>query len=115
MPIILPAFEERLVEYLLLMEWKYFGYTRDDIRRLTLHLAAQNKIRIPFSIAKEAAHKDWFKRCMKGHRDKPSLLQPTESSTARPTGFNKEQLVILFDLYEKELVAHDYPTSLFST
>ena len=27
------------------------------------------------------------------------------------TGFSKEQVGIFFDLYEKELAAHDYPTS----
>jgi hypothetical protein len=115
MPLIPTAFEECLVEYLLLMERKYFAYTRDGITSPAFHLAVQNKIHIPFSIAKESAEKDWFKRCMKGQRVKPSLLQPTELSTARPTGFSKKQVRILFDLYEKGLVAHEYPTSFFST
>jgi hypothetical protein len=30
-PIITPALEEKLVEYPLLIEWKYFGCTPDDI------------------------------------------------------------------------------------
>jgi hypothetical protein len=37
------------------------------------------------------------------------LRQPTGTSTARVTEFNKEQVGIFFDLYEKELAAHDYP------
>ena len=61
-PNILPALEEKLVEYLLLTERKYFGCTRDDVRRLAFRLVVQNKIPIPFSIAKEAANKDWSKR-----------------------------------------------------
>jgi len=69
MPIIPPALEEKLVEYLLLTERKYFGFTRDDVRRLAFQLAVQNKIHSPFSITKEAAGKDWFKRCMKRHSD----------------------------------------------
>jgi len=94
-----------------LIERKYFGCTRDDVRRLAFQLAAQNKIRSPFSTAKEAVVKDWFKRYMKRHSDKLSLGQPTGTSIARATGFSKEQVGIFFDLYEKEL-AHDYPSSL---
>ena len=48
---------------------------------------------------------------MKRHSDKLSLRQPTGTSTARVTGFNKEQVGIFFDLYEKERAAHDYPPS----
>jgi hypothetical protein len=64
-PIILPALEEKIVEYLLVIERKYFGCARDDVIRLAVQLAVHNKIRSPFSIAKEAADKDRFKRCMK--------------------------------------------------
>ena len=49
---------------------------------------------------------------MKRHSDKLSLRQPTGTSTARATGFSKEQVGIFFDLYEKELAAYDYPPSL---
>jgi len=49
---------------------------------------------------------------MKWHSDKLSLNQPSGNSTARATGFSKEQVGIFFDLYEKELAAHDYPHSL---
>jgi hypothetical protein len=54
-PIIPPALEGKLVEYLLSIEWKYFRCMRDDVRRLAFHLAVQNKMSNPFSIAKEAA------------------------------------------------------------
>jgi len=63
-PIIPRALEENVVEYLLLIEREYFGCTRDDVRRLAFQLAAQNKIHSPFSVAIEAAGKDWFKRRM---------------------------------------------------
>ena len=49
---------------------------------------------------------------MKRHSDKLSLRQPTGTSTARATGFSKEQVMIFFDLYDKELAARDYPPSL---
>jgi len=98
-PIIPPALEEKLVEYLLLIEWNYFGCTRDVVRRLDFQFAVQNKIASPFSIAKEAADEDCFKRCMKRHSDKLSLRQPTGKSTARATGFSKEQVGIFFGFY----------------
>jgi len=78
-PIILLAREEKVVEYILLIERKYFGCTRADVRRLAFQLAVQNKTPSPFSIAKEASRKDWFKRCTKWHSDKLSLRQPTEN------------------------------------
>jgi hypothetical protein len=106
-PINPPALEEKFIEYLLLIEPKYFEYTRDDVRRLAFQLAVQNKIPNPFSIATGAAAKDWFRRFMKRHGDKLSLRQPTGTSPARVTGFSKEQLGIFFGLYEKQLAAHD--------
>ena len=95
--IIPPALEEKFVEYLLLIERKFFGCTRDDVRRLAFQMAVQNKIPSRFSIAKEAAGKDWFKR-MKRHSDKLSLRQTTGTSTDRATGFSKEQVEIFFYL-----------------
>ena len=111
-PIIPPALEEKHFEYLLLIERKSFGCTGDDVRRPAFQLAVQNKIPGPFAIVKEAVGKDWFKSCMKRHRDKLSLRQPTGTPTARATGFSKEQVGICFDLYGKELAVHDYPPSL---
>ena len=49
---------------------------------------------------------------MKRHSEKLSLRQPTGTSTARATGFSKEQVGIFFYLYEKEFAVHDYPPSL---
>jgi len=97
--IIPAALEEKLVEYLVLIEQKYFGCTRDNVRRLAFRLTVQNKIPNSFSIAREAAGKDWFKRFMKRHSDKLSLRQPTGTSTARATGFSKEQVMVFFDWY----------------
>jgi hypothetical protein len=110
-PIMPPAHEEKFFEYILLIERKYFGCTRDDVRRLAFQLAVQNKIPNPFSVAKEAEGKHWFRRFMKRYKDKLLLRQPEGISTARATGFSKEQLEIFCDLYEKELAAHDYPPS----
>jgi len=74
-PIISPGLEEKIVDYLLKTERKYFGCTGDDVRRLAFQLAVYNIIPSPFSIAREAAGKDWFKHCMKRHCGKLSLWQ----------------------------------------
>jgi hypothetical protein len=110
-PIISQAPEEKLFEYILLIERKYFRCTRNDVRRLDFQLAVQNKIPNSFSIAKKAAGKHWLKRFMKRYNDKLSWRKTTGTPTARATGFSKEQEEIFFDLYKKELAAHDYPPS----
>jgi hypothetical protein len=52
---------------------------------------------------------------MKRHSDKLSLRQPTGTSTARVTGFSKEQVGIFFGLHEKWLAAYDYqPSRIFN-
>jgi len=68
----------------LLIERKYFGCTRDNVRRLAFQLAVHNKIPNPFSFAKEAAAIDWFKRFMKRHSDKLSLRHPTGNPLQEP-------------------------------
>jgi len=68
-PIIPPALQEKSVEHLLLIERKCFRCKRNDVRTSAFHLAVQHKTANPFSIAKAAAGKDWFKRCMERHSD----------------------------------------------
>jgi hypothetical protein len=70
-PIIPPVLEEKFVEYLQLTELKYFGHTRDDVRRLAFEVAVQNKIPRTFSVAIEAPGKHWFKLDVHGsvHRN----------------------------------------------
>lgn len=110
-PILPDELEEKLVEYLLMMEKKYFGCTRNDVKRLAYQLAELNNIPNPFSIVKEVAGKDWFKRFMQRHNQKLSLRTPTGTSVARVKGFNRESVGKFFDLYEEALEAHNYPPS----
>jgi len=115
-PIIPPTLEEKLGEYLLLIEQKNFGCTGDDVRRIDFQLAVQNKIPSPFSFAKEAARKDWFKCCMKRHSNKLlSLGQPSGTSTARATGCSNEQAGIFFICTKKSLLLVITHLHLFST
>ena len=113
--IILPALEEELVQYILFIERKYFGWTRDDVRRLAFQLTVQNKIPNLFSVVKKAAGKDWFKRFVKRQSHKLSLHQPTGTSTARATGFSMEQMEILFWFVRKRACCSWLPTFTYST
>jgi hypothetical protein len=81
---------------LLLLERKYFGRTRDDVRRLDFQ-AAQNTISNPFSVAKGAAGRNWFRCFMKRHGHK-LVRQPPGTSIAIAAGFSREHVGIFFDL-----------------
>ena len=113
-PIIPLAPEEKLVEYILLIERKYFGCTRDDVRSLSVQFPVHNKTPSPFSVAKEAADTDRSKRCIKRHSDKLSLCQPTRPSTGTATGFSKQQAGICFDLRGNSLLLVITHLHLFS-
>ena len=110
-PVFPLALEEKLVDHLLLMEKRYFGFTRSDVTRLAFQLAKRNDIQNPFSVAKEAAGKDWFKRFMKRHETKLSLRQATGTSISRVRGFNKIEVSKFFDIYEEEMSKHNFPPS----
>jgi transposase-like protein len=111
-PIIPPALVEKLVEYLTLIERKYFGCTRDEVRRLVFQLAVQNKIPSPFSIPKEAADKDWFKRCMKRHSDKLSLASTNRNIHCHSHRIQQGSSWGFSLIVRKQLAAYDYPPSL---
>ncbi|KAJ4447454.1 hypothetical protein ANN_09461 [Periplaneta americana] len=108
----LPAsLEEKLDDYVLIMERKYFGCTRNYVKRLAYQLAKQNNIPNQFSIVKEVAGKDWFKRFMQIHNQKLSLRALTGTSVARAKGFNRESVNKFFDLYEEAIEANNCPPS----
>jgi hypothetical protein len=111
-PIIPLALEEKFVECLLLIERKYVRCTRDCDKRLAFQLAVQNKTPSPFSIVREAAGKDGFKRCMQRHSYKLSLRQPSATSTTKATGFSKEQ-VGFFLFVQKRACCSWLPTFIY--
>lgn len=57
-PILNEAIEKDLVKYLLEMESRFFGLTRNDVRSMAFQLALKNKINNPFNILKATAGKD---------------------------------------------------------
>ncbi|KAJ4430442.1 hypothetical protein ANN_22658 [Periplaneta americana] len=93
------------------MERKYFGCARNDVKRLAYQLTKENNIPNQFSIVKEVAGRDWFKRFMQRHNQKLSLRAPTDTSVARAKGFNRESVNKFFSPYEEAIEANNYPPS----
>jgi len=82
--------EDDLIKYVLLMESKYFGLTRNDIRNMAYQLAVRNNLPNPFG--KETAGKGWLRLFMRRHANKLSFRRPTGTSFARAKGFSKENV-----------------------
>lgn len=99
--------EDLLVDYLLMMESKFHGLTRNDVRRMAYMLARRNQLENPFGNAGMAGKK-WLKLFLKRHKDKLSVRRPTGTSFARAFGFSKEKVDTFFELLEDVYVLGNY-------
>ena len=106
-PIIDVKLEKELVEYLVVMESKFYGLTRQDVRRIAFELCERNGIKHPFTDG--LAGRAWFDHFMSRHKNVLSILKPTATTFSRANGFNKEAVDGFFDLLEAELEKHNYP------
>ncbi|KAJ0172500.1 hypothetical protein K1T71_011639 [Dendrolimus kikuchii] len=105
---ILPSFlEEKLVEYILFMECRYYGLTRMDIRKMAFQLALKNNIGNNFM--NEVAGRAWLDHFLRRHKDVLSLRRPIGTSYARAQGFNRESVKNFFDILETEMTKVNYP------
>ncbi|KAJ4425867.1 hypothetical protein ANN_27493 [Periplaneta americana] len=112
-PILPEKIEKELVEYCLLMESKFYGLTRNDIRRIAYQLAVRNGIRNNF--IDDMAGRVWFDHFMNRHKHQLSIRKPEGTSLARAIGFNKESVMNFFDLLKAEYVKHCYlPDRIFN-
>nr|CAD7576217.1 unnamed protein product [Timema californicum] len=59
-PVLPQVLEEKLVQYCVQMDERFFGLRRSDIKRLAFQLAIQNGLSHPFCLGKEAAGKKWL-------------------------------------------------------
>lgn len=107
-PVLTPELENELVQYLLIMDQKFFGLTRRDVRSMAFQLARRNNLPHPFSLLRESAGKDWFSSFMNRHKATLSLRKPTGTSIARAVGFNRENVTEFFDLLEKVMAENHY-------
>lgn len=106
-PVLALHLEESLVFYLLIMESKFYGLTRQDVRKMAFQLAVRNQVEHPFR--NNIAGRAWLDHFLSRHKDKLSIRSPTGTSNARALGFNKEAVDKFFDILEIEFQKHNYP------
>ena len=90
--------EDQLVEYLLLMEKKFYGLTRSDVKRMAYQLVTLNNLPNPFSKDNESAGRKWLDLFLKRHKDRISVRKPTGTSIHRAKGFNKDTFLTFWRL-----------------
>ncbi|KAL0809939.1 hypothetical protein ABMA28_010794 [Loxostege sticticalis] len=100
--------ENVLVEYVLMMESKFHGLTRSDLRRMAYMLAKRNNLPNPFQES-GLAGKTWLRLFLKRHKDKLSVRKPTGTSFARAFGFNKDNVNHFFQLLDEIYEKNKYP------
>ncbi|GBP88563.1 hypothetical protein EVAR_21771_1 [Eumeta japonica] len=66
-PILPPELEEKLVEYILIMEAKYYGLTRMDVRRMAYQLASKNNL--PNHFKNQVAGRAWLDLFLRRHKE----------------------------------------------
>ncbi|XP_069705674.1 uncharacterized protein [Periplaneta americana] len=89
------ALEDELAKHVLLLEERFFGLTRNDLRRLAYQIAEANNIPHRFNKDKKMAGDKWYYGFMSRHPE-ISLRQPEATSIARAQGFNRERVASFF-------------------
>lgn len=100
--------EKELVEYMLLMESKFYGLTRADFQRIAYQLCVKNGVKHSFTDP-GLAGRAWFDRFMNRHKHVLPILKPTATSFSRANGFNAEAVNQFFYILEAEYAKHNYP------
>ena len=80
-PIFPAALENKLVEYCMVIESRYFSLTRKDVQEMAFALAKNSGIKHPFK--NEIAGRAWFDHCMNRHRFSISGRKPKATSRGR--------------------------------
>jgi hypothetical protein len=97
---VLPSeIENKLVEYCLIMDQRYYGLRRQDIKRMTLQLAIRYGLKHPLDQEKLAAGKKLFQFFFKKH-PALSMRTPEGASAARVKGFTSGNVARFFDIYD---------------
>lgn len=91
--------EQKLVEYCIEMDKKFFLLRRGDLSKMAYQLALRNNIPNPFK--GEAAGKTWLKNFLKRHPNL-SVRTPCATSNARAKMFIRESVKQFFDIYKTE-------------
>ena len=101
-----------MVAHLIDMGKRFFGLTREDVRRLAFQLAEAAGLETPFT--DDRAGRDWFDRFMKRHPEL-SIRKPELTSLARARGFNAQSVGLFFDLLSDEMSKKNFaPARIFN-
>lgn len=106
-PTLPECIEKELVDYLLFMEAKFYGFTQMDVRKMAYQLATRNGIKNPFQGS--CAGRAWVRHFLKRYADKLPLRKPIWTSYARALNFSRENVGKFYDLLEAEYEKYNYP------
>ncbi|KAF2883108.1 hypothetical protein ILUMI_23063 [Ignelater luminosus] len=108
-PVLPEDLENQLVEYLLLvMEGKFVGLIRREVRFIAFQLARRNNISNPFN-----SLSDCLQRVLKRLKDKLRICKST--GTAREAEFNRKHINDFFTLLQEVLQKNNYaPNKIFN-
>lgn len=109
-PVLGHDIENQLVNYLLNMEERFFGYTRGDLKIMAYQLAVKNGIEHPFKNGE--AGRSWIDLFLQRHKKQLSLRKPCGTSFSRTLGFNKENVQKFFKLLEEAYDKHKFPAEM---
>ena len=92
--------ERQLVSYILKMDARCFGVTRNNVRELAYEIATINGIKHRFNTEKRMTGKEWEQGFRKRHPE-ISLRVPEATSLNRIKGFNKSAVDRFYDLLKE--------------
>lgn len=101
-------YREEILELILDMEQRFYGFTARGVRLLAFELAEKNKIAHPFNKVLQLAGEKWLDGFRKRH---PQLLlrSPEPTSITSDQGFNKIIVSKFFDLLKGLMSTYNYP------
>lgn len=106
--------EQELVDYILLMESKLFGLTKQDLTALAYEYAHKNRIPNNFNSERRLAGLDWISGFLNRNRT-VSLRLPENTSAARAAAFNKPNVDKFFKLLSELMEKYKFtPSRIFN-
>ena len=96
---VLPSgLENKLLESCIIMDQRFYGLRRQDIKRMAFQLAIRNYLKHPFNQEKSEAGKKWLRSFVKRH-PVISVRIPEGISAARVKGCTSENAESFFEIY----------------
>ncbi|XP_020290120.1 tigger transposable element-derived protein 1-like isoform X2 [Pseudomyrmex gracilis] len=110
-PLFTPEMERTLIECCQLIEKKFNGLTRSDIKQMAYQMAIKNRISNQFH--ENMAGSAWLDRFVNKYKElsvNNSTKLSNKTSLVRNISFNNENITNFFDLLETEYSKHCYPS-----